>query len=320
MAEPSISVIVPCYNGARYLGEAIESVLAQTHPPLEIIVVDDGSSDGSPEVAKSYPVRLIALEKNAGAANARNIGIRAATGDLIATLDSDDVWLPHHCETVAALLIDHPSAAVGCSGVELFGNSAGQLIPGFPPGAALPVLRALLGKCPIPHSTTMFRRERLLEMGGYATPDRALRVGFSEDYDLFLRLAQNHPFVCSHDVTVKYRLHAGQISSGIERIVASAIFARLDLMERFASAGETILAEAVAESARRQWQESIIDARRARSTRGLRTLAPLAQLVPGLGWWERFSARLSLAAIPLLALGDPLRQRVSRSIQAPDHV
>lgn len=88
-----ISVIIPVYNGARYLGEAIESVLAQTHLPDEVMVVDDGSTDDSAGVAQSYPVRLL-RQANSGASVARNHGVEAASGDLLAFLDADDLWLP----------------------------------------------------------------------------------------------------------------------------------------------------------------------------------------------------------------------------------
>ncbi len=88
-----VSVIIPVYNSARYLGEAIESVLAQTRPPDEVMVVDDGSTDDSAGVAQRYPVRLL-RQANAGASVARNHGVEAASGSLLAFLDADDLWLP----------------------------------------------------------------------------------------------------------------------------------------------------------------------------------------------------------------------------------
>ena len=94
MSDPLVSVVIPLYNGVRHIGEAIESVLSQDYPKLELLVVDDGSQDGGAEVVKRYPqVRLIQQE-NQGPAVARNVGVREATGDILAFLDADDLWLP----------------------------------------------------------------------------------------------------------------------------------------------------------------------------------------------------------------------------------
>jgi glycosyltransferase involved in cell wall biosynthesis len=89
---PLVSVIIPVYNRDRYLAEAIESVLAQTYPAIELIVVDDGSSDRSAEIAQSYPV-IYHFQPNGGIGSARNAGIALATGEFLAFLDSDDIWV-----------------------------------------------------------------------------------------------------------------------------------------------------------------------------------------------------------------------------------
>jgi glycosyltransferase involved in cell wall biosynthesis len=89
-----VSVIIPVYNGESFLGEAIESILAQTYSPLELIVVDDGSTDRTSEIARSYPQIIYIRQTNGGTAAARNQGIQAARGEYLAFLDSDDVWLP----------------------------------------------------------------------------------------------------------------------------------------------------------------------------------------------------------------------------------
>jgi glycosyltransferase involved in cell wall biosynthesis len=105
----SISVIIPAYNHEAYLAETIQSVLAQTCPPDEIIVVDDGSADGTAEVARSHgkPVRCICQE-NQGLGGSRNRGLREARGSLIAFLDSDDLWLERKLELQSAYLAAHP--------------------------------------------------------------------------------------------------------------------------------------------------------------------------------------------------------------------
>src|SRR5262245_349820 len=95
MREFAVSCVVRVFNDERYVREALESVLAQTCPPEEIVVVDDGSSAGTPEILASYGDRLrVVSQPNAGAVTARNVGLRAARGDLIAYIDGDDLWHP----------------------------------------------------------------------------------------------------------------------------------------------------------------------------------------------------------------------------------
>ena len=109
MMDPSVSVVIPAYNAQRFLAEAIDSVLSQGHNRLEIIVVDDGSTDATATVARGYPseVRLLQQE-NRGIGSARNAGVDAASGDLLAFLDADDVWTDGALEARLALLETQP--------------------------------------------------------------------------------------------------------------------------------------------------------------------------------------------------------------------
>ena len=116
-----VSIITPCYNGAKYIGETIESVMAQTYSDWEMLIVNDGSSDNSAEVVTGYAqkdnrIRLI-NQKNGGSANARNHGIREAEGRYIALLDADDLWYPQFLEKQTAFLKEK-NAAVVCSSYE----------------------------------------------------------------------------------------------------------------------------------------------------------------------------------------------------------
>jgi len=111
----TVSVIMPLYNAARYVGDALDSALAQTHRPYEIIVVDDGSTDGGADVVQPYvdehgnAVRLIRKE-NEGVSKARNVGFEQTTGEFVAFLDADDLWLPTKLEKQIALFAKHPEA------------------------------------------------------------------------------------------------------------------------------------------------------------------------------------------------------------------
>jgi glycosyltransferase involved in cell wall biosynthesis len=106
-APPLVSVIVPVYNGERYLAAALESALGQTYQPVEVIVVDDGSTDATPDVARRYPVRYV-RQANQGTGAARNAGLAEARGSLLGHLDADDLWEPDKTRLQVAALAAHP--------------------------------------------------------------------------------------------------------------------------------------------------------------------------------------------------------------------
>jgi glycosyltransferase involved in cell wall biosynthesis len=196
---PRVSVVIPCYNGARFLARAIASVQAQRYPRdrLEIVVVDDGSSDDSHRLACELAERdgrILALRQaNAGPAAARNFGIACSQGDLIAFLDCDDTWAPSKLVRQARRLRDDPALGLvhcGCRFVDADGNEVrgwvrkSRNIEGY-------ALLELFCDFFLITSAVMVRRRCLDAVGGF---DPALRVG--EDYDLFLRLAAHHPIGC----------------------------------------------------------------------------------------------------------------------------
>lgn len=121
MISELISVIIPVYNGEQYLAQAIDSVLGQTCPPAEIIVVDDGSTDGSADIARAFgtAVRCVA-QANLGPAAARNLAVKQAGGNLLAFLDADDVWLPDKLECQLAALASNPGREAVLGRVENF--------------------------------------------------------------------------------------------------------------------------------------------------------------------------------------------------------
>ena len=107
MDNPLVSVIIPVYNGEKYLAEAIESVLAQTYQPVEIIVVDDGSMDKSAQIAQSYPVKFI-YQPNQGCGMAKHMGILNSRGEFLAFLDQDDLWIPEKLKAQIEYLQENP--------------------------------------------------------------------------------------------------------------------------------------------------------------------------------------------------------------------
>jgi glycosyltransferase involved in cell wall biosynthesis len=129
-----VSAVVPCFNGEPFLTEALESVRNQTQPVDELIVVDDGSTDRCVEIAESFGASDVRQE-NRGEGAARNRGTAVATGDVIAWLDADDRWLPHHVAVLTGLLHRHGEAVAAFGVVQRFG-SPDELIRGYvPPGS-----------------------------------------------------------------------------------------------------------------------------------------------------------------------------------------
>lgn len=168
-----VSVIIPVYNGARLLRRSIESVLRQTRPVAEILVIDDGSTDRTCEIVRSYgaPVRLIS-QQNAGAAAARNHGAREATAEWLAFLDHDDEWLPNKLELQLGALENMPDARLCYGPFWLFGLK-GSVTKVFTPLRDVRE-RARVGN-PFPPSVVVVRRAEYLELGGFRGPQNQLR-------------------------------------------------------------------------------------------------------------------------------------------------
>jgi glycosyltransferase involved in cell wall biosynthesis len=121
MSALRVSCIVPVYNGERFLAEALDSILAQTHRPFEIIVIDDGSTDGTPEVIAGYAGRVrYQRQENAGVAAARNAGLELASGELIAILDADDLWHPEKLARQSARFEARPELGISLTHVHNF--------------------------------------------------------------------------------------------------------------------------------------------------------------------------------------------------------
>ena len=213
-SNPLVSVIIPAYNAADFLGETLDSVLAQTYKNLEIIVVDDGSTDTTPNLLDSYGDRIKVLRQtNAGQAAARNNGARSAKGELLAFLDSDDLWDPDKITRQVELLNRFPTAlAVYCDHrtIDAQGKPTSASAAMAYPRPSGDILRALLlGPCIITPGLVLLRRHAFDMTSGF---DETSLMRGHEDYAFWLRLATQGAFIYSSDTLVSYRRHDQQVT------------------------------------------------------------------------------------------------------------
>jgi glycosyltransferase involved in cell wall biosynthesis len=203
----SVSVVIPAYNASRFIAETLQSVLAQTLLPDEILVVDDGSSDDTAAIAEAFgaPVRVF-RRTNQRQAAARNFGVEQATGDWIAFLDADDLWAPNKLAMQFDELARHPEADICYTGRVLLlqrGDTAtlGGVIS-VPPAAE--IRRALFVDATFLPSSVVIRRSTILGVNGF---DPRIQYG-NEDYDLWLRLLHaGVVFAACCQPLVSYRRH-----------------------------------------------------------------------------------------------------------------
>lgn len=213
---PRVSVIVPTFNRGWILTEAVDSVLAQTRADFELIVVDDGSTDDTRRRLEPYGDRIIYVNQpNRGVSAARNTGWRHARGDLIALLDSDDLWQPGKLERQLAFFETHPTARI-CQTEETWIRNGRRVNPRRrhrkPSGW---IFEPSLALCLVSPSAVMLRRELLAETGGF---DESLPA--CEDYDLWLRISLRCPVhLIDAPLVVKRGGHDDQLSAapGLDR-------------------------------------------------------------------------------------------------------
>lgn len=209
MNNPLISVIIPTYNRAWALADAVDSVLAQDYPEVELIVVDDGSTDETPSLLAAYgdALQVITLD-NGGVSRARNHGIAAAQGEYIAFLDSDDRWLPEKLSEQAAFFKANPEARI-CQTEELWIRNGKRVNPckhhKKPSGD---IFEASLHLCLVSPSAVMLHGTLFKEVGLF---DETLPA--CEDYDLWLRIACTTPvYTTPSPLVIKHGGHEDQLS------------------------------------------------------------------------------------------------------------
>ncbi|GAB0149024.1 MULTISPECIES: glycosyltransferase [Marichromatium] len=209
-APDGISVIMPCYNCARFVAEAVDSVLAQTHPAVELIVVDDGSSDDSLRILEGYGARIRLLRQpNRGPYVARNLALRHAEGRYLAFLDADDWWLPETLERLHRALREAEADIAYC-GWQNVGEGI-RAAPHVPPERdRRALLEHAVRSCPWPIHGVLVRSALVQGVGGFSERRRT-----AMDYDLWLRLlGLTDRVVRVPEVLAFYRWHdSGQISA-----------------------------------------------------------------------------------------------------------
>ena len=212
--EPLISVIMAVYNGEEYLRSSLDSILSQTYPNLEVIVVNDGSTDSSATILVSYGNKIrIINQSNSGQGIARNRGAEVAKGYYFAFLDSDDVWDRDKLVCQVALFSKFPEAVgVYCDyrRIDQNGDTMGRTAALWSPRASGQILKFLiLGNLIGPPGVVMVTKKRFLEAGGFG--EQVSRNG--EDYALWLTLATLGPIIYSPETLVSYRVHDSQVSN-----------------------------------------------------------------------------------------------------------
>lgn len=216
MGTQFVSVVIPAYNSASFLASSIESALAQTHRALEVVVINDGSTDETATVLASFGSRIrVVSQANRGLPAARNAGIAVSVGEWVAFLDADDWWLPEKLEKQLAMATD---PAVGLIYSNRYNAGARGDLPEvqsshqslYSGDIFVDLLR--LGNH-LTASSVMVRRSIVNELGGFAE-----HLGSAEDWDLWIRVAARWRVAVSDEPLVSYRFHAGMMSGNPDRM------------------------------------------------------------------------------------------------------
>ena len=220
MQRPRFSVVIPTYNQAGYLAVALRSVLDQTFQNFEIVVVNNYSSDDTGGMLERFGkederVRSIDFKNDGVIGASRNVGIRAARGEYVAFLDSDDVWYARKLERVHDVLRRHPNVRIVCHDEDVLrgGRTTGRLRYGPSSQSDLHDYLLFVKNC-LSTSATVVEKTALDQVGGFSEEPEMVTV---EDYDLWLRLAPLAPAYFLHEPLGQFRVHAASSSARLER-------------------------------------------------------------------------------------------------------
>lgn len=229
---PRVSVLIGAYDNAATLAAAIDAVLGQTVSDLELIIIDDGSTDSSASIARAAAaadprVRVLSMGRNVGISRSLNEGLHAARAPVVAVQDADDTSEPRRLERQLAVLDGAPDVAVvGCRMREV--DELGAELTPRTAFAAGDVRAALLRFNPIPNSSAAFRRDVAIELGGYDP-----RYRYAMEYDLWLRIAERHRVVALDELLAIRRMSRTNVAARKERAqIAESIAMRLRALRR----------------------------------------------------------------------------------------
>lgn len=210
---PLVSVLMPVYNGEKYVSLAIESILSQTFQDFEFIIVNDASTDSTKDIISAYAIKdprivIITNESNLNIAGSLNKGIESAKGDFIARMDADDIALKDRLEKQSKLLVENPKVAVVGSDIQVIDESGNFLGYRKYPTDSRALKKVIFRYSPFAHPAVMFRKKVVQDAGGY---DKTKSP--SEDVDLWFRLGVLYDFMSIPQVLLKYRVFLNSSSN-----------------------------------------------------------------------------------------------------------
>jgi len=232
MTAPRVSVLIGAYNSAATLARAIDAILGQTVSDLELIVIDDGSRDATPQVitaaiARDGRVRVLTMARNVGIARSLNAGLLEARAPVVAVQDADDYSVPERLERQLAVLAGRRDVAVVGSRMDEV-DELGRALAPRTAFAAGDVNRVLLRFNPIPNTCSAFRRDIALRVGGYDA-----RYRYATEYDLWLRIADTHALVALDEPLSTRVMGTANVAARADREqTAEAIAIRLRTLRR----------------------------------------------------------------------------------------
>jgi glycosyltransferase involved in cell wall biosynthesis len=221
--RPRVTIIIPCFNAELYLAEALSSAVGQTYGNIEIVLVDDGSTDRSLEIARDFPQVRVVSQPNAGSSAARNAGLEVSEGEFALFLDADDRLAADAVQSHLDGFSERPGASMVYGGVRIidrFGNVLEQLpweVKSIPWRDLLCVL------APVP-TQSMFRRDRLMAAGRFDP-----NVGLAQDFELLTRIARTSDLYCHGRLVADYRRHPAQATLR----VAESLLSMLSIIDNF---------------------------------------------------------------------------------------
>ena len=221
--RPRVTIIIPCFNAELYLAEALSSAVGQTYDNIDIVLVDDGSTDRSVEIARDFPQVTVVSQPNAGSSAARNTGLGVSAGEFVLFLDADDRLAADAVQSHLDGFSERPDVSMVYGGVRII-DRFGNLLEQLPwEVKSTPWRELLVLLAPVP-TQSMFRRDRLAAAGRFDP-----KVGLAQDFELLTRLARSSDLYCHGRLVADYRRHPAQATLR----VAESLLSMLSIIDKF---------------------------------------------------------------------------------------